>query len=147
MITPLINVRRIAIKAVRSVHKDSRINTEIIRNCKDSLFLLWGYKRGYKADRGVDLALFFNGLKIPGLLSYESKGRGFESRRAHQRGDFERGLLFLMFQGASGFLVGSGSIWHMTSLDRSQRYFFPFSSILFELWGYKTRGNCQKLVK
>ena len=34
-------------------------------------------------------------LSVEGI-TYESKGRGFESRRAHQRGDFERGLLFLI---------------------------------------------------
>ena len=37
------------------------------------------------------------------MFDYESKGREFESRRAHLKGDFERGLLFLMPQGLQDF--------------------------------------------
>ena len=33
------------------------------------------------------------------VFDYESKGRGFESRRAHHKGGFEGSLLFLVFQG------------------------------------------------
>ena len=39
------------------------------------------------------------------VFDYESKGRGFESRRAHQRGDFERSLLFLYISTLPAFFT------------------------------------------
>ncbi len=42
----------------------------------------------------------FQGFAVCGKIGYESKGRGFESRRAHQKEAVEKLLLFLRLRSA-----------------------------------------------
>ena len=64
-----------------------------------------GFTLGFIFERGSDRGskwpsesrnlLEMLGRQLVQGRIYESKGRGFESRRAHQEGDFERSLSFL----------------------------------------------------
>ena len=60
------------------------------------------------SERTADAPL----AQLDRVFDYESKGRGFESRRAHQEGDFERSLLFLYISTLPAFYSTEASKMH-----------------------------------